>query len=126
MLPFEIKEMVLGIISGEVKAMARALTFCENKNPETSEKILKKIYPYGGNSRVVGITGSTGVGKSTLIYQLTKHIRKRGQTVGIIAIDPTSPLTHGSFLGDRLRMQDISMDQGVFIRSVSGGPNAVN
>lgn len=124
LLPFQLKEMVLGIISGESSSVARALTLCDSNGNSSSEKLLKKIYPYGGNSRVVGITGSTGVGKSSLIFQLTKILRKRNRTVGILSIDPTSPVSHGSFLGDRLRMQELGLDKGVFIRSIAGGTDS--
>jgi len=121
MLPFELKEMVLGIISGESKSVARALSLIDHNHDSDSEKLLKKIYPYGGNSRVVGVTGSTGVGKSSLIFQMAKALRKRNKTVGILSIDPTSRATKGSFLGDRVRMQELALDSGVFIRSIAGG-----
>ncbi|MEK6543628.1 MAG: methylmalonyl Co-A mutase-associated GTPase MeaB [Elusimicrobiota bacterium] len=125
MLPFEIKELVLGVISGESRSISRALSLVENNGDVTADKLLQKVYPYGGNSRVVGITGATGVGKSSLICGLARQIRKRGQTVGIISIDPTSPTSGGAFLGDRLRMQELALDSGVFIRSVAGGKDSV-
>lgn len=123
MQPFELKDMVLGIISGETRSVSKALSICESDNG-ASDKLLRKIYPYGGNSRVVGITGPTGAGKSSLIFQLARALRKKNRSVGIISIDPTSPLTRGSFLGDRLRMQDLGTDSGVFIRSVAGGTDS--
>ena len=126
MLPFEIKEMVLGVISGDVRSVARALTLVERNGDSSSERFLQKIYPYGGNTRVIGITGATGVGKSSLIFQTTKALRKRGHSVGVISIDPTSPVTNGSFLGDRLRMQELVTDSGVFIRSVAGGARSLD
>ncbi|MBI4668421.1 MAG: ATP/GTP-binding protein, partial [Elusimicrobia bacterium] len=126
MLPFELKELVLGVISGEARAVARALTIMETNSSAASEKLLQKIYPYGGNTRIVGVTGATGVGKSSLLSQVSKILRKRGNTVGIISIDPSSPLSHGSFLGDRLRMQEVAGDPGVFIRSVPGGVSSLD
>ncbi|MBI4368656.1 MAG: methylmalonyl Co-A mutase-associated GTPase MeaB [Elusimicrobia bacterium] len=126
MLPFELKELVLGVISGEMSAIARGLSLVERNGDGASVKFLQKIYPYGGNARIIGITGSTGVGKSSLIFQLAKAVRKRGQTVGVLSIDPTSPISHGSFLGDRIRMQEIANDEGVFIRSVPGGAQSLD
>lgn len=126
MLPFELKEMVLGVISGDVRSISRALTLMDRNGDASSEKLLQKIYPYGGNTRIIGITGSTGVGKSSLIFQTAKALRKRGHSVGILSIDPTSPITQGSFLGDRLRMQELATDNGVFIRSVAGGTRSVD
>ena len=126
MLAFELKELVLGIISGDTHCMSRALSLVERNNDESAEKLLKEVYPYGGNSRIIGITGSTGVGKSSLIHQAAKALRKRNKSVGVIAIDPSSPITNGAFLGDRLRMQDLTMDSNVFIRSVAGGRHSVD
>jgi LAO/AO transport system kinase len=80
---------------------------------------LKKLYPHTGRAYVIGITGSPGVGKSTLVDQMVAHIRKRNKTVGVLAVDPTSPFSGGAILGDRVRMQRHSMDQGVFIRSMA-------
>ncbi|MBI4062778.1 MAG: methylmalonyl Co-A mutase-associated GTPase MeaB [Elusimicrobia bacterium] len=125
MLPFELKELVLGVISGEARAISRALSLIERNSDPSGEKLLQRIYPYGGNTRIVGITGAVGVGKSSLIFQLARALRKRGHTVGVISIDPTSPISHGAFLGDRVRMQDLTADQGVFIRSVAGGADSV-
>ncbi|MBI2070550.1 MAG: methylmalonyl Co-A mutase-associated GTPase MeaB [Elusimicrobia bacterium] len=126
MLPFELKELILGVISGEAKALSRALSLVERNSDVAATKLLQKIYPYGGNTRIVGITGSTGVGKSSLVFQAAKALRKKGATVGILSIDPSSPVSKGSFLGDRVRMQDLTLDPGVFIRSIPGGTDSVD
>ena len=81
--------------------------------------LLKALFPHTGKARVIGLTGSPGAGKSTLVDQLAKHYRKENQTVGIIAVDPTSPYTGGAILGDRIRMQDHYSDPGIFIRSMA-------
>jgi LAO/AO transport system kinase len=90
----------------------------DNGNPEV-RSVLKELYPYTGNAYVIGVTGAPGVGKSTLVNQMLAHLRKKGKTVGIIAIDPTSPFSGGAILGDRIRMQQHSNDEGVFIRSLA-------
>lgn len=105
------------LLSGDRRAVARMITLVENNDHDAFE-ILKKLYHRSGNAYVVGITGPPGAGKSTLTDKLVKHIRSLGKTVGIIAVDPTSPFTGGAILGDRVRMSDISMDPGVFIRSM--------
>lgn len=126
MLAFELKELVLGIISGDTRSMARALSLAQKNGDEAADRLLQQIYPYGGNSRIIGITGATGVGKSSLIFQAAKVLRKRNRSVGVISIDPTSPVSGGAFLGDRLRMQELALDSGVFIRSVAGGRDSVD
>jgi GTPase len=90
----------------------------ENRAPGWSE-LLKVLFPHTGNARVVGLTGAPGSGKSTLVDQLAKHYRKENQTVGIIAVDPTSPYTGGAILGDRIRMQGHYSDPGIYIRSMA-------
>ena len=90
----------------------------ENRAPGWSE-LLKALFPHTGKARILGLTGAPGSGKSTLVDQLAKHYRKQNQTVGIIAVDPTSPYTGGAILGDRIRMQDHYSDPGIYIRSMA-------
>ena len=104
--------------SGDPRALARAISAVENRHAASSE-LLKALFPHTGHARVIGLTGPPGSGKSTLVDQLAKHYRKEGQTVGIIAVDPTSPYTGGAILGDRIRMQDHHGDPGIFIRSMA-------
>ena len=106
------------VMAGNVQAAARLITGLEEENPEAIAE-LDILYPYTGKSAVIGITGAPGIGKSTLIAGLTGALRKRDLTVGIIAIDPTSPFTGGALLGDRIRMQSHSADKGVFVRSLA-------
>jgi LAO/AO transport system kinase len=105
------------VISGDPRAIARLITLSENNDPRALNA-LKDIHPKTGNAHVVGITGVMGSGKSTLISELTQEYRKKGMTVGIIAIDPTSPFSGGALLGDRVRMVHLAMNEGVFIRSM--------
>ena len=98
--------------------MARAISTVENRATGWSD-LLKALFPHTGKARVIGLTGAPGSGKSTLVDQLAKHYRKKQQTVGIIAVDPTSPYTGGAILGDRIRMQDHHSDPGIYIRSMA-------
>lgn len=109
--------IVDGILSGNRRALARGITLVENGEAE-KYSILAKLHSHTGKSRIVGVTGSPGAGKSSLVDQMTKFYRKRGKTVGVIAVDPTSPFSGGALLGDRIRMQDNTLDPGVFIRSM--------
>ncbi|MFN3135777.1 MAG: methylmalonyl Co-A mutase-associated GTPase MeaB, partial [Candidatus Kryptonium sp.] len=111
-------EFVQKIIDGNFKAISKAISLVENEHGEAKE-LLRKIYKYTGKAYKVGITGPPGAGKSTLVFHLTKLLRNEGKKVGIIAVDPTSPFTGGSLLGDRIRMSELSLDDGVFIRSMA-------
>src|ERR1700674_5729609 len=106
------------LCSGDPRALARAISTVENRQPGWAE-LLKELFPYTGKARVIGLTGAPGSGKSTLVDQLAKHYRKENQTIGIIAVDPTSPYTGGAILGDRIRMQDHYSDPGIYIRSMA-------
>jgi LAO/AO transport system kinase len=113
-----IQTWVEQIRAGEPRALARAISTIEDGAPESLE-LLKALFPFSGKTRVIGLTGAPGAGKSTLVDQLAREYRKDGRTVGIIAVDPTSPYTGGAILGDRIRMQAHHADQGIFIRSMA-------
>jgi len=113
-----IEELVHGILSGDHRSIARAITIIESNTPD-AQKIIAKIYPHTGRAHIIGLTGAGGAGKSTLIEKVIREYRKKGKTVGVVAVDPTSPFTGGAFLGDRIRMQELSTDEGVFIRSMA-------
>jgi LAO/AO transport system kinase len=104
--------------SGDARSLARAISIVENRSPGWSD-LLKALFPQTGHARILGLTGAPGAGKSTLVDQLAKHYRKQNRTVGIIAVDPTSPYTGGAILGDRIRMQDHFSDPGIYIRSMA-------
>ena len=104
--------------AGDVRTLARAISTVENRAPGWSE-LLKEAFPHSGKARVLGLTGPPGAGKSTLVDQLARFYRKQNRTVGIIAVDPTSPYTGGAILGDRIRMQEHFSDPGIYIRSMA-------
>jgi LAO/AO transport system kinase len=104
--------------AGDARALARAISTVENRGPESGE-LLKALFPHSGKARILGLTGAPGAGKSTLVDQLAKHYRRAGKTLGIVAVDPTSPYTGGAILGDRIRMQDHHADPGIYIRSMA-------
>jgi GTPase len=106
------------LLDGDRRALARAISLVENDRPEGWE-LVKEVYPHTGHAAVVGFTGPPGVGKSTLIGALTKARREAGRTVGVLSIDPSSPFTQGALLGDRIRLSEHFLDQGVFIRSMA-------
>lgn len=110
-------DIVEELLKGNRLALSRAITAIENEYDEAVD-IMKKLYPHTGHAFVLGITGPPGAGKSTLTDKLARAYRAQGKTVGIIAIDPTSPFTGGAILGDRIRMNGLTMDEGVFIRSM--------
>ena len=105
------------VLKGEPRSVARLITLAENNSPDAAIA-MKDIHPNTGEAHVIGITGVMGGGKSTLISEITREYRKQGKKVGIIAIDPTSPFSGGALLGDRVRMMELAMDEGVFIRSM--------
>jgi len=113
-------DFISSILSGDRRAIAKAISMIENEDPKISN-IISEIYPKTGNAFVIGITGPPGTGKSTLINRLIENYRKLDKKIGVIAIDPSSPITGGSLLGDRLRMSDHNLDSNVYIRSMSSG-----
>jgi len=117
-LAHDYQHLVRRLRNGDARALARAISTVENRRPGWTE-LLKALFPQTGKARIVGVTGAPGAGKSTLVDQLAKHYRKEGRTVGIIAVDPTSPYTGGAILGDRIRMQDHFSDPGIYIRSMA-------
>ncbi|MFL5412663.1 MAG: methylmalonyl Co-A mutase-associated GTPase MeaB [Myxococcales bacterium] len=107
-----------GVLRGEVRAAARLMRLIDDAQP-AAEAELRALFPKTGRAQLVGITGNPGAGKSTLVDRLIAHLRSLNKTVGVLAVDPTSPFTGGAILGDRIRMQDHALDTGVFIRSLA-------
>ena len=106
------------VLQGEVRAAARLMRLIDDTQP-AAEQELRALFPSTGRAQLIGITGNPGSGKSTLVDRLIGHLRGLGKTVGVVAVDPTSPFTGGAILGDRIRMQDHALDPGVFIRSLA-------
>jgi LAO/AO transport system kinase len=111
-------KLVEPLLQGNRRALARLLTAVENEREGVSQA-LAALFPHTGKAWVIGVTGAPGTGKSTLVTELAKAYRAQGKTVGILAVDPTSPFSGGALLGDRIRMRDLSGDSGVFIRSMA-------
>ena len=109
--------LVAGVRAGDKRALARAITLVENAD-ELAYELVRAVYPDTGRAYAVGITGPPGVGKSSLISALIRHVRAAGRTVGVISVDPSSPFTSGALLGDRIRLSDHFLDPDVFIRSM--------
>jgi GTPase len=109
--------LAAGVRAGDTRALARAITLVENSD-ELAYEVVSDVYPETGSAYVVGVTGPPGVGKSSLIASLIRHVRPRGLTIGVISVDPSSPFSKGALLGDRIRLADHFLDPGVFIRSM--------
>jgi len=114
----EFRHWVERLRSGDTRALARAITAVENRTPDALP-LLKALFPHSGHARIIGLTGAPGTGKSTLVDQIAHEYRKQQRTLGIIAVDPTSPYTGGAILGDRIRMQSHTGDPGIYIRSMA-------
>ena len=117
------EEIVNGVLAGNKRSIAKAITAIENCTDESPE-LIARLFPHTGKAHVIGLTGAGGAGKSTLIEKIVREYRNRGKTVGVVAVDPTSPFSGGAFLGDRIRMQELSTDEGVFIRSMASRNHA--
>jgi LAO/AO transport system kinase len=114
----ELQQWVERLRHGDSRALARAISMVENRASGSTD-LLKALFRYTGRARILGLTGAPGAGKSTLVDQLARHYRGQNRTVGIIAVDPTSPYSGGAILGDRIRMQDHFSDSGIYIRSMA-------
>lgn len=117
-MPDETHSLVADVLAGKPRAVARAMSLAEGRSKE-AETLMAELHRHAGRAHVVGLTGVPGAGKSTMVAALTRAFRKLGKTVGIIAIDPSSPFSGGAILGDRVRMTGFSDDDGVFIRSMA-------
>jgi LAO/AO transport system kinase len=113
-----VQELANRVRTGEPRALARAISIVEDRGIEATE-LLKALFPYSGTATLIGLTGSPGAGKSTLVDQIAREYRKQGKTIGIVAVDPSSPFSGGAILGDRIRMQSHYADPGIYIRSMA-------
>jgi LAO/AO transport system kinase len=111
------ESLTAGVRAGDRLALARAITLVENADP-LAEQIVHDLYPETGDAYAIGVTGPPGVGKSSLIGAVLRHVRGLGRTAGVVSVDPSSPFSHGALLGDRIRLADHFLDPGVFIRSM--------
>ena len=114
---FNRESLAAGVRAGDTRALARAITLVESSDPLAYE-LVHDLYPETGHAYAVGVTGPPGVGKSTLIGALVRHVREADRSVGVISVDPSSPFSQGALLGDRIRLSDHFLDPGVFIRSM--------
>ena len=112
------KDLIQGVFGGEPRSVARAITRIENHSPEAAE-IMKAVFPKTGNATIIGITGAPGAGKSSLVDKLALYYKDKGDKVGIVCIDPSSPFSGGAILGDRIRMSALGTDKNIFIRSMA-------
>src|SRR5882762_4317441 len=117
-IPSDVETLATQISEGSIRALGRGLTWLESSGPR-AEALSARMYPHTGRAQIVGVTGAPGSGKSTLARALALVARARGRTVGILAVDPSSPYSGGAILGDRIRMNDLALDPGVFIRSMA-------
>lgn len=113
-----VQDLVERLLSGDRRALARVISLVEDDSPQ-GHQALRLLYSRTGRAHTVGITGASGSGKSTLVASLIREYRSRGRTVGVVAVDPSSPFSHGALLGDRIRMQDLASDADVFVRSMA-------
>jgi LAO/AO transport system kinase len=118
-VPVDVEQLLEGFARGERRALARLLTIVEDGGPTQLRRIVSALHPRTGHARVIGLTGSPGVGKSTLANAMASHLRRAGRTVAILAVDPSSPFSGGALLGDRVRMQGHHADEGVYVRSMA-------
>lgn len=111
-------ELIVGILRGDKRAAAKAISLIENQEAGAA-RVLRGIYKHTGRAHVIGVTGPTGTGKSTLVLRMAQAYRRERKEVGIVAVDPSSPITGGALLGDRIRMNELTADSGVFLRSMA-------